>query len=290
MPPGARCDGDYGPSTETGSLGDPALVESSGIVASPVNPGILWIHNDSGDSARLYAVRTDGSAVARLVMDGIHAVDFEDLAAGPCPDRSGPCLWVADTGNVGRNRRDQAIYAVPEPDLRAATGPLEVHASAVWKFPVTFPGAAVDVEALALSPSLDALYLFEKVERGSARVFRTLAPFTRDQPVVMEVVAEINSPGFPIRHGRMITGASLHPSGDRLLLRVYTGIYEYRLGPGQSMDDLGAITPRQVTLGPLSEQQGEAVAYDAAGTGVWSVSEDRRQQPGQPLHHYDCAR
>ena len=90
--------------------------------------------------------------------------------------------------------------------------------------------------------------------------------------------------------GRMITGASLHPNGDRLLLRVYTGIYEYRLGPGQTMGDLGAIAPRQVTLGPLSERQGEAVAYDTAGTGVWSVSEDWRKRPGQPLHHHDCAR
>jgi hypothetical protein len=265
-------------------------VESSGIVASPTNEGILWIHNDSGDTARLYAVRTDGRAVTRLVMDGVNAVDFEDIAVAPCPDRSGPCLWVADTGNNGHNRRDQVLYAVPEPNLGGPSVPVEIHASTLWRFPVIFPGAPVDAEALAVSSSLDALYLFEKLERSHARVFRYRAPFLRDQAVTLETVAEIDSPGFPIRHGTMITGASLHPGGDRLLLRVYTGIYEYRFGPGQTVADIGALSPRLVKLGPLSEPQGEAVAYDAAGTGVWSVSEDPGHRPGQPLHHYGCVR
>jgi len=52
MPARARCEGSYGPPTETGRLGDADLVESSGIAASLVNEGILWIHNDSGDTAQ----------------------------------------------------------------------------------------------------------------------------------------------------------------------------------------------------------------------------------------------
>lgn len=290
MPTRARCDGSYGSAQETGRLGDPLLVESSGIAASASNPGVLWIHNDSGDLARLYAVRMDGRPVTRLVMDGVTAIDFEDLASAPCPDGSGPCLWVADTGNNGRNRQDQTLYAVPEPDLRGSSVPAEIHTSAIWRFPVLFPGPAVDAEALAVSPSLDAIYLFEKVDQARARVFRYRAPFQRDRPVMLETVVEIDSPGLPFRHGRMITGASLHPGGDRLLLRVYTGIYEYRFGPGQTVANLGAVTPRLVTLGPLSEPQGEAVAYDEAGSGIFSVSEDPRHIPGQPLHHYGCER
>lgn len=32
------------------------IKEASGIVASRVNPGVLWVHNDSGDKARTFAM------------------------------------------------------------------------------------------------------------------------------------------------------------------------------------------------------------------------------------------
>ena len=60
------------------------------------------------------------------------------------------------------------------------------------------------------------------------------------------------------------------------------------LGPGQGVADIGALTPATLTLGPLSEPQGESIAYDADGTGVWSVSEDPNQAPGRELHHFLC--
>ena len=41
-------------------------------------------------------------------------------------------------------------------------------------------------------------------------------------------------------------------------------------------------------FGPLEELQGEAVAYDAPGTGLWTLSEDPGGVGGQPLHHYGC--
>ena len=39
----------------------PPLEEMSGIVPSRRYPGIFWVHNDSGDEARLFAIRADGS-------------------------------------------------------------------------------------------------------------------------------------------------------------------------------------------------------------------------------------
>ena len=42
------------------------------------------------------------------------------------------------------------------------------------------------------------------------------------------------------------------------------------------------------TYGPLSEPQGEAIAYDASGTGLWTVSEDPEGEEPQPLHHFRC--
>ena len=41
----------------TGRVRTPAATELSGLVLSRTQPGVLWTHNDSGDGARLLALR-----------------------------------------------------------------------------------------------------------------------------------------------------------------------------------------------------------------------------------------
>lgn len=282
MPERGLCEGLYGAVVDGPALGDDALVETSGLVASPSRPGILWMHNDSGDAARLYAVGTDGRARGRLTLPG-EAVDWEDLAAAPCPDGSGPCLWIGDIGDNAAGRPHVSVLATPEPQTDG-----ERRAGQVWRFPVVYPDGARDAEALVVSPAGDQFWIIEKKEEGPVRVFGHPGPLTDGVSATLEVSPPFEPPGIDLDRGRMITAADLHPSATRLLVRVYTGTYEYRFGAGQGPMDLGAITPQVVALGPLSEPQGETVAYDETGRGVVTVSEDRERQPGQPLHYYPC--
>jgi len=241
------------------------------------------MHNDSGDAARLYAVDTDGRARGRLTVPG-DAVDWEDLAAAPCPDGSGPCLWIGDIGDNGALREEVVILAVPEPQTDG-----DHQADRVWRFPVVYPNGSRDAEALVVSPAGDAFWLFEKDEDGRVSAFEHPGPLVDGARTTMNKSEKFDAPGLEIEQGRMITAADLHPGGERLLLRVYTGTYEYRFDRGQGPMDLAEITPELVAFGPLSEPQGEAVAYDESGRGVITVSEDPQQQPGQPLHHYPCS-
>ena len=96
---------------------DGAVTEASGIVPSPTTPGLLWLHNDSGDDAQLFAVATDGTVRGALRLPDVVAIDFEDIAAAPCPDASAACLWIADTGDNDRVRASLALYAVREPAI-----------------------------------------------------------------------------------------------------------------------------------------------------------------------------
>ena len=282
----AACEGRYSPASEIGPMGHDALVEASGIVASRANPGVVWVHNDSGDGPYLFALSVaDGRFLARLEILNSAAEDIEDIAAAPCPDASGPCLWVADTGDNLRARSNAEVLALPEPIL---DGTAEISAPELWRFPVTYPGGSADSEALAVRPDGGAFWLFEKVDEGPARVFAHNGPLVEGPRTILRVAAEIEAPGVPVARGRMITAVDMHPSGRRLALRVYTGSYEYRLGAGQSLADLAAIEPSVVSLGPLSEQQGEAIAYDETGLDLLTVSEDTGLQPGQPLHRYRC--
>ncbi len=154
--------------------------------------------------------------------------------------------------------------------------------------PVRFPGEALDSEALVVAPDGSTFWLFEKVDAERARLFRHPGPLANGRRVDLVAVGTFVAPGVPVPRGRMVTAADLHPSGTRLLLRVYAGSYEYRFEAGQGPDDLPDLQPVVVSVGPLSEPQGETIAYDEAGTGILTVSEDPMLEPGQPIHHYRC--
>lgn len=279
-PAATACASNYRPPQPTGEIEDEALAEVSGIAPSATRAGVLWMHTDSGGAARLYAVDT-GGALRGSVRLPVENVDFEDLAAADCPDGSGPCLWLADTGDNRRERGNGWVYAIPEPVVVGGD------VARLWRFGVRYPGGAVDVEALAVAADGQAFYLFEKLDGPVARVFAPAGPLVDGVVAELAEVARFDAPGIDIDNGRSITGADLHPSGERLLIRVYTGSYEYRFEPGQGVADIAAIRPLTVAFGPLSEPQGEAIAYDADGFGVWTVSEVSGDA-AQPVNHYDC--
>lgn len=85
------------------------LDELSGIVASRRRPGVYYAHNDSGDSARFFALRLDGSnagPATGIEVPGAANVDWEDIAT------DGKTLYLSDLGNNANRRRDLTIYAV----------------------------------------------------------------------------------------------------------------------------------------------------------------------------------
>jgi hypothetical protein len=288
-PPTGACSGTYARATEAGILEDDRLDEVSGLTPSPTTPDVLWMLNDSGDLARLYAVSTSGRLLGILYLRGVENVDFEDIAAGPCPlGQPGACLWVADTGNNGGDRSEFVVHVVPEPAVDAVNGFPDLATDQVWHFPVRYPDAVRDSEALALAPDASTFYLFEKVDGAPSHVYRHPGNFADGVLAELEPVATLAAPGFDVPLGRMITGAAMHPDGRRLLLRVYTGSYEYRLADDADWTSLGEIEPLRVAAGPLTEPQGEAITYDASGRGVFTISEDPDQTRRVPLHHYDC--
>src|SRR5512134_1710243 len=82
------------------------LRESSGLALSKTQPGVIWSHNDSGDTPTLYAIDLKARLLATVMVDNAVAQDWEDIAAGPCPlGEGGSCLYIADTGNNGLERK-----------------------------------------------------------------------------------------------------------------------------------------------------------------------------------------
>ena len=93
--------------------------ESSGIVRSRLHAGIYWTHNDSGDIARIFPLRLDGTShdpsepdrpIEGIAIPNAENIDWEDIAAD---DRGN--LIIGAFGNNWNSRRDLAVYIVPEP-------------------------------------------------------------------------------------------------------------------------------------------------------------------------------
>lgn len=263
-----------GTPTVLGALGDARLIEVSGVVPSPTTPDLLWVHNDSGDDAAIYAIRRDGSLRGRVRLP-VQVTDVEDIAVATCPDKSGPCLFLADTGNNAGDRADAAIYIFPEPVPRAdGTFGDDAVASSVQRIDASSTAglpAGIDIEAMAALPDGETILLIEKVDADVARIFALTAPLSSS--VASEVGSVRTESPAGIRLARMVTSATVHPGGLALLVRTYTGIFESRFASLDDIKNPGDLSMTTVTFGPFSEPQGEAVSYDEDGEGIISISE-----------------
>src|SRR5690606_11016985 len=97
----------------SGMLLDARLDEISGLAASHVHDGVLWMLDDGGKCARLFAVGTRGGLQATFRVGGGAKTDWEDIAAFDLDGRH--YLLVADTVDNCGLRRSLLLHVVEEP-------------------------------------------------------------------------------------------------------------------------------------------------------------------------------
>lgn len=251
-----------------------ALRESSGLAVSRDHPGIVWSHNDSGDDARFYAIDQTGAIVAIFDVEGVEAQDWESMDIGPCPTEPGvTCLFLADTGDNVRRRDLLTIHVVPEPDPRLREGSVEP----LGRIRYLYPDRPRDAEGVAVSPSGE-IVIVTKGRAGNIMMFSLVAARVReaietDEPVRLGPGTRLSiEPDWDI--GRVVTGASFHPDGDRIALRTLSEIYFFNW---PAFDE--ASPP--CFLG-RREPQGEGIGWEASESLVLT-SETTSMGPGTLL-------
>ncbi|NJK33436.1 MAG: hypothetical protein HC927_14105, partial [Deltaproteobacteria bacterium] len=128
----------------------PEIDEASGMVRSR-SQELLWLHNDSGDSARLFALGLDGQLLATIELAGADAIDWEDLALGPGPS-PGDWLYIGDIGDNAEARPGITIYRLPEPADVAGSGPNPIELDNWTALELTYPDSPHDAETLLVDP------------------------------------------------------------------------------------------------------------------------------------------
>jgi hypothetical protein len=257
---------------------DARIDEASGIAVGIASPGVVYVHNDSGDSARFFALNArTGATLATYTVPGATNVDWEDMAVAR--DRRGvPSVWLADIGDNDGNRDEVRVYRVDEPHVRAGVD-TATSAPEVWR--LRYPDGPTDAESLAVAPG-GVAYIVTKSLLGASAVYHLPA-----RPGGVQTLRQVGrirftltaTPGGPNPVGELTaTGASLSHDGTVLAVRTYTDAYVWWVRRGDVAAALGT-EPIRVTL--PRQPQGEGIAIDGSrllidsegvGSAVYAVA------------------
>jgi len=252
-----------------------AINEMSGITHSQQWPGVYWVHNDSGDDARIFALDEYGkniipaSAQRRyftevqergkrawrgFTIESARNRDWEDIT------NNDGVLYIADLGNNSNRRRNLMLYRLPEFDPSSSYPSTEVIAIPV-RYPdqQQFPAEKWHFDSESLFAADGKLYLITKhrvakIQRSSepgAKLYRLDTEFTDRDNILTYISshAELTS----------ATGAELSPDGQTLAVVSYNALWLFdRPDTG---DDWLASESKKIPLRASVFRQVEAVSW-----------------------------
>jgi len=199
-------------------LSDDRIDESSGIAPSHIHEGIYYTHNDSGDTARVFAFDKSGKTVATVNLDGVDAVDCEDMASAVIDGK--PTVYLGDIGDNKAKRKSIAIYRFTEP--ASLNG--ESHQSPEV-IELTYPDGAHNAETLLVHPTTGAIAIVTKTSNGPSGIY-TLTDSPTPGKHNLKKIGEIEVAAI-VKMGHLITGGCWSPDAKHVVLRTYLQGYEF---------------------------------------------------------------
>jgi len=269
----------FEPSEALGDIDNSQTDEISGMAASRLNPGILWVQNDSGDQARIYALDESGELVARFSLNGASNSDWEDLATARDPVNNEWYIYAADIGDNGASKSEIAVYRAREPG-GVIPGQSYVTGSIanpdVQRYRFDYPDGPRNAETLLVEPTTGDFYILSK--ETPPQVYRSSYPHSNSGTTSLDFL------GTMPQHSNVLLGGDLSPDGTRILVKDAGSISMYCRAPGQTM--ISALQSAPIAVPYTVEAQGEAVAWGAFGDRYYTASEQESGQPTPILFRY----
>ncbi len=277
-----------------GTLQASDITEASGIAASRQNKDVLWVHNDSGDTARVFAIDRHGALLGTYTLAGAEAIDWEDMAIGPGPERGVDYLYLADIGDNAAQRSEIDVYRVPEPRVTKGDTPTTNALTGVEKLVLRYPDHPHDAETFMVDwMNHDLLIITKELAGNVSGVFRAHPDVTPDVPEVLEQIATIDfssltlaatpgpdAPALARALPLLPTGGDMSRDASVIAIRTYGAVWVWARLPDATMADVFATKPCEAPS--IAEQQGEAIAFEPDGSGYVTTSEG----VNPPIHRF----
>jgi len=240
------------------------LVEISGVAASRVNPGILYIHNDSGNLNQVYLTDGTGADKGTLNLASVSNRDWEDIAVGPGPVAGKSYIYVADIGDNDSKYKSIFIYRFEEPDLAGKTTPV-INIDTIDKIELKYPDGPRNAETLMVDPQTKDIYIASK-ESNTSKIYVAHYPQSTSTFTVMAPVVKLLF--------NKATSGDISPDGTEILLRSKELIWYWKLPAGTSIG-AGLLTKPRRAPYANNEPQGEGIGFAADGSGYFTTTEVR---------------
>ena len=261
----------------TAVIKDARLKELSGIAASTLHPSVLYVHNDSGDSSRFFAIDTGGRLIAVCYFKGdpklkpLGVRDCEDMCLSKGPG-GGSYVYVGDIGDNDAVRKSITIYRMHEPAV-GETSTDGTSAAAVQHLDsdplyLRYPDGAHDAETLMADTIDKLLYVVTKRE-DSVSVYTTPLLYKSGDNVTLTFRTRLFFKGTG--QEKWITAGDISIGGDQVLLKSYTKVYYWHRNKGEAVWQTLQRGPRELPY--IIEPQGEAICFGVPGAGYYTVSE-----------------
>ncbi len=239
------------------------LLEVSGVAASRINPGILYIHQDSNDPNQVYLTDGSGANNGTLTLTSVSNRDWEDIAVGPGPVAGVNYVYVGDIGDNDSKYSSVFVYRFPEPDLTGKTLPFIADIPTVDKIELKYPDGPGNAETLMVDPLTKDIYIASK-QSNLSKIYVARYPQSLTSVTVMTPVVQL--------YFNKATGGDISPDGTEILLRSNELIWYWKLPAGTSIS-AGLLTQPEVAPYANNEPQGEGIGFAADGSGYYTDTE-----------------
>jgi hypothetical protein len=248
------------------------LKEISGVAVSRKHPGILYVHNDSGDDPRFFAISNKGVLKREYRFKGVTALngvrDCEDIAIGPGPVAGKSYVYLADIGDNAGMRASIEVYRFEEPSLQdTAFQPLTPKT-----FTLQYPDGPRDAETILIDPLDRWLYILSKRE-DSISIYMAPLDFGGHDTLVLQTAGKLFFEGK--KKEKWLVSGDVSRNGRQVLLKTMRGVYYWQRKSKEHLYE--ALQRAPVPLPYESNGQEEAICFSQDGKGYIIIAEGKEQ-------------
>ena len=267
----------------SGRISDRHLGEISGIAVSRINKDILWVINDSGNSASVYALNPAGKLICTVDIKGVSNNDWEDIASFEYEGK--PYILIADVGDNFARRSKCFLHFVEEPDLKKFQGQASLSITPSWSITYTYEDGPRDCESVGVDTVNEKILLlskrnvppvlyelpFKKDKHAVAKRLTEIVPLPQRNDVIMDFGVTTNQP----------TGMDISADGLTAVVLTYGNAFYYIRKPSEEWSDVFKSRPEEIIIPRM--RQAESICFSRDGSGIYITSE---QLPA-PLYKID---